>query len=118
MVVTVSNLRRIRRRSNKRKIIKGQGFLEYVRKYLRRAKEWGRQRVPALTEGLRDLAERQLKDIGETGIPRSKEEWKERGKNLAKETGRTIRKSLFGSGKRRLFAEPYRIPGKRLRYGK
>lgn len=119
MPYSVRNLRRIRRRTRKRAIIKGQGFLDFLRRRTRSAiskiRDWGRSKLPELAEGIKDVGKRHWKEIKEKGIPVSKDELLSRAKSLGRDVLTTTRGKLTGSGglKRQRFV-PFR-PLKRRR---
>lgn len=119
MVYSMANLRRIRRRSKKRSIIKGQGFLDFIRRRFRqgvsKVKEWGARKLPQIAEGIKDVGQKHWRDIKEKGIPLSKDELLGRAKSIGRDVLSTTRSKLTGSGglKRHRFV-PFR-PNKRGR---
>lgn len=102
MPYSVANLRRIRRRTNKRRIIKGQGFLDFIRRKYRqgisKVKEWGRNKLPQIAEGIKDVGRRHWSELKQKGIPLSKDELLERARNVGKDVLSTTRSKLVGSG--------------------
>lgn len=102
MPYSVRNLRRIRRRTRKRSIIKGQGFLDFIRRRFRQGysklKDWGRAKLPMIAEGIKDVGRKHWKEIKEKGIPVSKDEVLARAKRLGSDVLSTARSKLVGSG--------------------
>lgn len=112
----MSNLRRIRRRTNSRKIIKGRGFLEYVRRKISQGREWAKRKLPAVVSNVKQVGKRHLEDLVKNGLPLNKEELLRRGKNLAGDVAGAVREGVRGSGKLKRLRNFSLPPAKRLRY--
>lgn len=112
----VSNLRRIRRRSNKRRIIRGNGFLDFLRKRVGQGKQWLKDKLPGVLQGVKEVGGRHLQDLVKSGIPLNKQELLNRGKSFAKDAFSETKSRLKGEGKlHRVRKFPYPA-AKRLRY--
>lgn len=108
MVYTYSNLRQIRRRTNKRKIIKGYGLLDYIRKKGRSLKSWAQRKIPQVFEGLKRVGKRHWEELKEGGIPLNKEQLYSRARSLGNDLVTSARRSLTGSGYRKNRFNPFK----------
>lgn len=102
MPYSVANLRRIRRRTRKRSIIKGQGFLDFIRRRFRQGvskiKDWGSRKLPEIAEGIKDVGRKHWRDVRQRGIPLNKDELVDRAKNFGRDVVSTTRSKILGSG--------------------
>lgn len=121
MPYSVANLRRIRRRTRKRAIIKGQGFLDFIRRKYRqgvaKVKEWGQRKLPEIAEGIKDVGRKHWKEIKEKGIPVSRDQFVQRAKDIGRDVLSTTRSKITGSGglKRQRFV-PYNVNKRGRKY--
>lgn len=118
MPLRAFNVRRLRRRSNRRRVIKGYGFLDFIKRKYRKFKEWGKRKIPSVLQGLKDVGKKHWNEIKESGIPLQKDELLRRGRALASDAVSSTRSQLFGSGLKRLrYVPPERLTGnKRTRW--
>lgn len=120
MGYSVYNLRRIRRRTNRRSIIKGQGFISFLRRKARQVRDYAKRKLPSVAESLKTVGKRHWDELRSGGIPTDVEELKKRGRRLAGDALAATRSALTGSGSynriSRMRPYRYRPPIRRSRY--
>ncbi len=111
-------IRQLKRKSNKRRIIKGYGIKDKIIKYYNLARTKLKKNIPKAWNAVKRVGKKHVREILNQGIPINKESLINRGKNFAREAFQEARRDISGEGRLRRLRQsyaPYRIPQK-VRY--
>ena len=111
-------IRHLKRRSNKRRVIKGYGILDQIKNYYAKTRSRLRRNIPKAWKSIKSVGKRHIKDVIHGRVPLTKEHLINKGKDFAREAFQEARRDLSGEGRlKRLRTSfgPYSIP-KRVRY--
>lgn len=111
-------IRHLKRRSNKRRVIKGYGIIDKIKSYYAKTRSRLRRNIPKAWQSVKRVGKRHIKDVLEGRVPLTKEHLINKGKDFARDAFQEARRDLSGEGRlRRLRTTfgPYTVP-KRVRY--
>lgn len=110
-------IRYLKRRSRKRRIIKGYGIVDKVRNYFARQRDRLKRNIPKAWKSVKRVGKKHIGQVLRGEVPLDKQSLLSKGKDFAREAFREARQDLSGEGRaarlRQAFA-PYRIPKRRF----